>query len=103
MKDAPKLWIIPKSERPDKWICLPRQKWRKSWSNIEHPVFPLERNLYGHPLAGLLWERHIEKVLLGLGWEKVSNWECPVVRLKQRIFLSENVDDIKITKRKTES
>ena len=23
--------------------------------NIEDPVFPLERNLYGHPFAGLLW------------------------------------------------
>ena len=25
--------------------------------NTEHPVVPLERNLYGHPLAGLLCER----------------------------------------------
>ena len=28
----------------------------------------LERNLYGHTLAGFLWERHFEKVLLWLGW-----------------------------------
>ena len=28
-------------------------KWPKSWSDIEDPVVPLERNLYGHPLAGL--------------------------------------------------
>ena len=35
-------------------------------------VVPLERNLYGHPLAGLLWERHFEKVLLEHGWEKVQ-------------------------------
>ena len=33
-------------------------------------VVPLERNLYGHPLAGLLWERQFEKVLLEHGWEK---------------------------------
>ena len=39
------------------------------------PVVPLDRNLYGHPLAGLLWERQFE-VLLGPGWEKVPNWEC---------------------------
>ena len=26
---------------------------------MEDPVVPLERNLYGHPLAGLLWERYI--------------------------------------------
>ena len=28
--------------------------------------------MYGHPLAGLLWERHFEKVLLEHGWEKVQ-------------------------------
>ena len=33
----------------------------KSWSNIEEPVCPLERHLYGHSLAGLLWERQYEK------------------------------------------
>ena len=38
---------------------------------MEDPVFPLERNLYGHPLAGLLWERQFEKILLKHGWEKI--------------------------------
>ena len=37
---------------------------------IEDPVVPLERNLYGHPLAGPLWERQFEKALMELGWEK---------------------------------
>ena len=64
MEDAPKLLKIPKSECPDIWIRLPRHKWPKSWSSMEDPVVPLERNLYGHPLAGLLWERQFEKVLL---------------------------------------
>ena len=31
---------------------------------MEDPVVPLERNLYGHPWAGLLWERQFEKILL---------------------------------------
>ena len=75
MEDAPKLLNIPKSEGPDIWIRRPRHKWPKSWSSIEDPVVSLERNLYGHLLAGLLWERHFEKVLLQHGWEKVSNRE----------------------------
>ena len=62
-----------KSECPDIWIRLPRHKWPKSWSSVEDPVVPLERNLYGHPLAGLLWERQFEKILLKYSWEKVSN------------------------------
>ena len=79
MEDAHKLLKIPKSECPDIWIRLPRHKWPKSWSSMEDPVVPLERNLHGHPLAGLLWERQFEKILLKYGWEKVSNWECSSV------------------------
>ena len=39
---------------------------------MEDLVVTLERNLYGHPLAGLLWERQFEKILLKRGCEKVS-------------------------------
>ena len=73
MDDAPKLLKIPKSECPDIWIRLPRHMRPKSWSSMEDPVVPLERNLYGHPLARLWWERQFEKILLKYGWEKVSN------------------------------
>ena len=68
-EDAHKLFEIPKSDCPDIWIRLPRHKWPKSWSSMEDPVVPLERNLYGHPLAGLLWERQFEKIRLKYGWE----------------------------------
>ena len=63
MQDAHKLSKIPKSECPDIWIRLQRHKWPKSWSSIEDPVVPLERNLYSHPVTGLLWERQFEKIL----------------------------------------
>ena len=96
MEDAPKLLEIPKSECPDIWIRLPRHKWPKSWSSMEDPVVPLERNLYGHPSAGLLWERQFEKILLKYGWEKVSNWECLIVHREKGLFLSVHVDDIKL-------
>ena len=55
--------------------------------------------LYGHPLAGLLWER-LGKVLLGLGWEKVSNWSCLFVHRKKGLFLTVYVDDIKMAAKK---
>ena len=54
MEDAPKLLKIPKSECPDIWIRLLRHKWPKSWSSMDDPVVPQERNLYGRLLAGLL-------------------------------------------------
>ena len=67
---------------------------------MEDPVVPLERNLYGHPLAGLLWERQFEKVLLKHGWEKIPNWECLFVHREKGLFLSVYVDDIKLAGKK---
>ena len=62
---------------------------------MEDPVVSLERNLYGHPLAGLLWERQFEKILLKHGWEKIPNWECLLLRREKRLFLSVYLGDIK--------
>ena len=69
---------------------------QKSWSRMEDPVVLLERNLYCHPLAGLLWERQFEKVLLEHRWDKVLNWECLFVNRAKGLFLSVYVDDIKM-------
>ena len=70
MEGAPRVLKIPNSECSDIWIRLPRQ-----------------RNLNGHTLGGLLWERQFEEVLLGLGWKKVPNLECLFVHRKTRIVL----------------
>ena len=91
LEDAPKLYKIPKSECPDIWIRLPRHKWPKSWSSMEDPVVPLERTLYGHPQAGLLWERQFENILLKHGWEKISNWGCLFVLREKGLFSSVHV------------
>ena len=99
MEDAPNILKIPKSECPDIWIRLPRHTWPKSWSSMEDPVVPLQRNLCGHPLAGLLWERQYEKILLKHGWEKIPNWDCLFVHREKGLFLSVYVDDIKLTER----
>ena len=63
-------------------------------------MIPLERNLYGHPLAGLPWERQFEEALLELGREKIPNWECMFVHWEQGLFLSVYVDDIKMAGKK---
>ena len=56
--------------------------------------------LYGHPLAGLLWERQFEKILLKHGWEKIPNWECLFVHREKGLFLSVYLDDIKLAGKK---
>ena len=40
---------------------------KKAWNNIHDLVVSLERNVYGQPLTGLLWERRFEKV-------RVESW-----------------------------
>ena len=81
-------------------FVLPRHKWPKSWSSMEDPVVLLERNLYGHPLVGLLWERQFEGILLKHGWEKIPNWECLFVHREKGLFLSVYADDIKLAGKK---
>ena len=100
MEDAPTFLKIPNSVCPDIWIRLPKHKWPKSWSSMEDPVVLLERKLYGHLLAGLLWERQFEKILLKYVWEKVSNWECFFVHREKGLFLSVYVDDVKLAGKK---
>jgi len=56
----------------------------------------LELNLYGHPLAGLLWELFQEDILLKVGFEKVKSWECLYVHKAKQLFLSAYVDDYKM-------
>ena len=92
MEDAPKSLKNTKigmSRRLDSSTTT--QKWPKSWSNMEDPVVPLERYLYGHPSAGLLWERQFEKK-----WEKASNRECLFVNRARGVFLKVYVVDKKI-------
>ena len=65
LEDAPRLLKTLKSECPDAWIRLPRHKWPKSWANIEDPEVLLERNLYGHPLAGTLVGKTVGRSFIG--------------------------------------
>ena len=99
MEDAPRLFKIPKSECPDIWIRLPRHKWPKSLSGIAGPVVPLERNLYGHPLVGLLWRDTLRRFCWDLYVKKYRIANAYFVHRKQGLFLSVYVDDIKMAGR----
>ena len=52
------------------------------------------------PLADPLVESQFEEILLGLGLEKVTNWEYLFVHRNQGLFFSENVDDITMVGRR---
>ena len=54
MNDASRLDKILETECPTVWIRLLRYRRPKHWDNIDDSIYPLKRNLCGHPLAGLL-------------------------------------------------
>ena len=66
MSDASRLLKLTKAECPTVWI----RRLPKHGDNIDDPMVPLERNINGHPLAGLLWEGRLDEVLLQEGWQK---------------------------------
>ena len=100
MEDAHKLFKFPNRSVQTFGFVYHDTNGLKSWSSMEDPVVPLERTMYGHPLAGLLWERQFEKILLKHGWEKIPNWACLFVHRGKGLFLSVFVDDIKLAGKK---
>ena len=103
MEDVPTMLELPRSKSTDNWLRQPRSKWAKTWQNIEEPMDPLVRNLYGHLLIGLLWERQFKKVLLENEIENAPSWECLFVYRQQCLFLSAYVHDIKMAEKEAES
>ena len=88
LEDAPKLLKIPKSETVQMFGYV----FHDTSGLNRGPVwkiqsFLLKGILYGHPLAGLLWERQFEKVLLKHGREKNSILGMSLRSSETRIFL----------------
>ncbi|CAE7489935.1 unnamed protein product [Symbiodinium natans] len=62
---------LAEAGEPDTWVILPEELWLDTW----HKAYPsgsklvvrLKRSLYGHPLAGKLWQKHLASVLTSFG------------------------------------
>ena len=78
--DAVSAYTQAKLGGPETWITIPMEYWPKEWhkwyTKEDKPVVRLILNLYGHPLAGLYWERHCHAALTKLGFALVKGWEC---------------------------
>ena len=73
LEDAPKLLKIRKCRRMD---TSSTTQMAQTMEKSEDPTVLPERSSYGHPFAGLLWERQFEEALLELGLEKIPKWKC---------------------------
>ena len=90
---------IPESECPAIWIRRPRSAARNSKPTGYH----LKRNVYGHPLACLLWERQFEKILDRKCLGKIFKLRMFIFAPRQKLFPSVCVDDTKMKERRTET
>ena len=58
------------------------------------PVVSLKRNLRGHPLTSLLWQRQLEEIRSRKRWAKHPCRECLYVHREAQPIVSISVDDI---------
>ena len=78
---------------------------RNTGDNVDDPLNPLERHLFVHPLAGLLWERSLEEGLLqeSLGKKGTQLGMSSCSQTSSTRFLSVYVDGKKKAGRKASS
>jgi len=80
------------------WVRLPREFWPAAWEkmNIQDPVVPLVKALYGHPRAGQCWEKHAEKHLFAVGFRNLGGWRSTYFHDRLKLMLTVYVDDFKL-------
>ena len=95
--DARQAYIQAKLRGAPTWVMLPEDQWEDDWYNIEYPVVPLLRALYGHPDSGTYWEEHCDKHCQSVGFDPIPNWPSCYYHGKLSLFLVIYVDDFKMS------
>ena len=90
MSEVPAL--LGKEYTAETWVRIPKHRRPASWNHIDDPVVPLKVNLYGHPCAGLFWEKYCERALKRCGFQRVPGWECLYFNPAKKLFLSVYVE-----------
>ena len=70
MSDAPRFLNLSERECLQAWMRLQPRRRPTFRDNVEDRVVPFERNLHGHPPAGLLWDRTMQEEQLKQEWRK---------------------------------
>eukprot|EP00971_Amphidinium_carterae_P292723 5811456-Amphidinium_carterae.2 len=89
------------------WVELPKCFWPPEWYDergqprYERPCCVLVKALYGHPVSGGAWERHLGRVLKSMNWTQVHGlsgvWTKPSNNKGQHATLAVYVDDLLLT------
>ena len=81
------------NDEVDTWIQLPEWQWTPAMKAAHEqtgrrPVCKLLRSLYGHPNAGLFWERKYKGILRKAGFKEMLGWECMFYHSSYQVILS---------------
>ena len=76
------------------WVAVPPELRLSSWSHIRRPMCRLVKALYGHPESGAHWERHLEKVVVKIGGQRVPDHPSLYRFPEQGLLLTVYVDDL---------
>ena len=85
------------------WVILPSELWLESWKSKyganERLAVRLVRSLYGHPLAGKLWQSRLEKQIAALGGVPIPSFPSNFVfrrgdKGQHTLILNVYVDDL---------
>ena len=75
------------------WTPIMKEAFAKTGRRL---VCKLLRSLYGHPNAGLFWERKYKSVLRRAGFREMLGWECMFFHPVYEVILGVYVDDFKM-------
>ena len=104
--DAEQAYVQAELKGPPTYVVLPEEAWptdptlRKKFEVLKQPVVRLRKALYGHPDAGIYWEKHCNNKVEEAGFVPMDNWpSCffhPVTKLMCTVY----VDDFLLSGRK---
>ena len=95
---------LSEAGEPDTWVMLPEELWLESWRAKFEPgskiVVRLRKALYGHRLAGKLWQKHLSAVLSSLGGVELDLFPSNFLFFQvgdQVLLLNIYVDDLTLS------
>ncbi len=92
--DCVQAYIQSPIQGPPTFVRLPKQWHPPSWSDFKDPCCRLLLSLYGHPLSGLYWHRHLDARLKKLGYRTIDGWSSVYHNPKSGVALVVYVDDL---------
>ena len=98
-RDVEQAYLQAEMRGPPVYIMLPEELWTEEMCNMDCPVFPLHKALYGHKHSGVFWQEHCHEQATNAGFVPLStaSWPCVYWNDRLKLLLIIYVDDMKLS------